>query len=228
MSQPQSVWATLPPITAGALATATLMYPMDLLRALKMSSAADGKATSTAQLIKNFYATHGLKGFVSQGVAPEMLRATYMRVLKFFLFPITHEAVFKKKENVGTPLTKAIAGGLASLPEGFTIQPIEVSKIVLQLDKEKKYNNSGVAVMRDILKTRGWSGLFVGYFGIQYRQTSWTAAYFGTLQFFSEQSKQVKRAQHRWRGWHHTHPRGRPRSPPPPSSHPSCRKRAVI
>ena len=83
------------------------------------------------------------------------------------------------------------AGGLASLPEGFTIQPIEVSKIVLQLDKEKKYNNSGVAVMRDILKTRGWSGLFVGYFGIQYRQTSWTAAYFGTLQFFSEQSKQV-------------------------------------
>jgi solute carrier family 25 (mitochondrial 2-oxodicarboxylate transporter), member 21 len=192
MSQPQSVWATLPPITAGALATATLMYPMDLLRALKMSSAADGNAAaSTATLVKNFYATHGLKGFVSQGVGPEMLRATYMRVLKFFLFPITHEAVFKQKENKGTPFTKAVAGGLASLPEGFTIQPIEVSKIVLQLDKEKKYNNSGSAVMRDILKTRGWSGLFVGYFGIQYRQTSWTAAYFGTLQYFSEQSKQV-------------------------------------
>ncbi len=165
---------------------------MDLLRALKMSSAADGNAAaSTATLVKNFYATHGLKGFVSQGVGPEMLRATYMRVLKFFLFPITHEAVFKQKENKGTPFTKAVAGGLASLPEGFTIQPIEVSKIVLQLDKEKKYNNSGSAVMRDILKTRGWSGLFVGYFGIQYRQTSWTAAYFGTLQYFSEQSKQV-------------------------------------
>ena len=26
------------------------------------------------------------------------------------------------------------------------------------------------------------AGLFVGYFGIQYRQTSWTAAYFATLQ----------------------------------------------
>ena len=31
---------------------------------------------------------------------------------------------------------------------------------------------------------RGWVGLFNGYFGIAYRQTSWTAAYFASLSSF--------------------------------------------
>jgi len=191
MSGNKSVFASLPPITCGALATATLMYPVDLMRALKMSAAAEGSSAGTVQLIKNFYATHGLKGFATQGVVPEMLRATYMRVLKFFLFPITHKAMYGIPETKGSGLSKAIAAGVASLPEGFTIQPIEVAKISLQLDKEKKFNNSTTAVMKDILGKRGWTGLFIGYFGIQYRQTSWTAAYFASLKFFQDQSKAV-------------------------------------
>ena len=122
MASSQSIFATLPPITCGALTTATTMYPVDLLRALKMSAAAEGVSKGTGELVKEFHAKHGLKGFVSQGVLPEMLRATYMRVLKFFLFPITHKAVFGMPENKGSAMTKAVAGGLASLPEGFTIQ----------------------------------------------------------------------------------------------------------
>ena len=46
----------LPPITCGALATATLMYPVDLVRALKMSAAAEGRSGSAVQLIKEFHA----------------------------------------------------------------------------------------------------------------------------------------------------------------------------
>ena len=46
----------LPPITAGALATATLMYPVDLVRALKMSAAAEGKSGTAMSLIKDFHA----------------------------------------------------------------------------------------------------------------------------------------------------------------------------
>jgi solute carrier family 25 2-oxodicarboxylate transporter 21 len=99
--------------------------------------------------------------------------------------------MFGTPETKGTVGTKAIAAAVASLPEGFTIQPIEVSKIALQLDKEKKYNNKAGAVIKDILAKRGWTGLFIGYFGIQYRQTSWTAAYFATLQFFTEGSANV-------------------------------------
>lgn len=94
-------------------------------------------------------------------------------------------------ETKGTVMSKAVAAAIASLPEGFTIQPIEVSKIALQLDKTNKYGNNASAVIKDIMATRGWTGLFIGYFGIQYRQTSWTAAYFATLDFFSQQSKAV-------------------------------------
>ena len=46
----------LPPITAGALSTATLMYPVDLLRALKMSAAAEGRGGTAVTLVKDFYA----------------------------------------------------------------------------------------------------------------------------------------------------------------------------
>ena len=47
----------LPPITCGALSTATLMYPVDLVRALKMSAAAEGRGGTAGQLIREFHAT---------------------------------------------------------------------------------------------------------------------------------------------------------------------------
>ena len=72
-----------------------------------------------------------------------------------------------------------------------------MSKIALQLDKENKFKNKGSLVIKEIMATRGWTGLFIGYFGIQYRQTSWTAAYFASLKFFSDQSKVPPRAQGR-------------------------------
>lgn len=62
------------------------MYPVDVVRALKMAS-----ASGPAYSIREFVATHGVKGLMSQGVVPEVIRATWMRVLKFFFFPITHE-----------------------------------------------------------------------------------------------------------------------------------------
>ena len=87
----------------------------------------------TVDLFRRAVHADGLKGFATQGVLPEMMRATYMRVLKFFLFPITHKSMFGTPENKGSPATKAIAAAVASLPEGFTIQPLEVAKITLQL-----------------------------------------------------------------------------------------------
>jgi len=61
----------LPPITAGALATATLMYPVDLVRALKMSAAAEGRSGSAVQLIKEF---HSIRESRSHLLAPPRAR----------------------------------------------------------------------------------------------------------------------------------------------------------
>ena len=55
---------TLPPITLGALTTAAAMYPVDLVRALKMSSAQSGGDASVATLLRDFHRAHGMKGYV--------------------------------------------------------------------------------------------------------------------------------------------------------------------
>eukprot|EP00038_Savillea_parva_P016999 m.18807 g.18807 ORF g.18807 m.18807 type:complete len:302 (+) comp3628_c0_seq1:54-959(+) len=185
------VMQTLPPITLGALTTAAAMYPVDLVRALKMSSAQSGGDASVATLLRDFHRAHGMKGFVSQGVGPEMLRATYMRVSKFFLFPIAHRAMFGLEPSEGSTTSKAIAAAVCSLPEGLTIAPIETAKIGLQLDSTNVYKNSMSNFTRATLQNRGWTGMFTGYFGIAYRQTSWTAVYFATLDDFKKASSSI-------------------------------------
>jgi hypothetical protein len=137
----QSVLSTLPPITAAAVTCAVLMYPVDVLRALRMASAAEGKQ-GIGQIVKNFIQAHGVKGLFKQGVGPEVLRATAMRCSKFFFFPITHRAMFDKEPSKGSGATRAIAGAFATIPESIGIVPIEISKIGLQLDKENKFKNS--------------------------------------------------------------------------------------
>jgi hypothetical protein len=93
----ESVWKTLPPIVAAAGATAAAMYPVDVVRTLKMASASviifvwkkynglaykltiplKGQSLPTAALVSNFVKVHGVKGLFKQGVAPELVRSQY-------------------------------------------------------------------------------------------------------------------------------------------------------
>lgn len=161
---------TLPPIATACAITAVAMYPVDVARALKMASATGPVKYTMGEFVK----THGIKGTLSQGVAPEVARATWMRVLKFFFFPITHEAMWGKPTSKGTPLEKGLAGAIAVIPEVATITTLELAKIGLQLDKEKKYSNSAVALIKDVWKRGGFVGSMAGWQGVQARQMLWT------------------------------------------------------
>jgi hypothetical protein len=55
-----------------------------------MANAGSGVKLTTVQLLSNFRKAHGIKGFFTQGLAPELARATWMRFIKFSLFPLTH------------------------------------------------------------------------------------------------------------------------------------------
>eukprot|EP00732_Lithocolla_globosa_P002526 Lithocolla_globosa_v1_NODE_1676_length_2403_cov_9.212521.p2 type:complete len:293 gc:universal NODE_1676_length_2403_cov_9.212521:1125-247(-) len=177
---------TLGPISAACATTAAAMYPVDVARALKMASATGG-GLSMGEFIK----LHGVRGLVSQGVGPEIARATGMRILKFFFFPVTHEAIWKKPTSKGTWYEKAIAGAIAVTPEVMAITTLEAAKIGLQLDSEKKYKNSGAAVAKDLYGKYGVRGLFVGWQGVQARQMLWTSTYFATLSSFKNLSNGV-------------------------------------
>eukprot|EP00966_Prymnesium_polylepis_P108478 2511165-Prymnesium_polylepis.1 len=108
--------ATLAPISAGCGVSAAAMYPMDVIRALRMASASEAVHQSTATLLREFVSSHGVLGLASQGILPEIARATMMRVVQFFTFGPIHEALFSKKASEGTPATKLVAGMAASEP----------------------------------------------------------------------------------------------------------------
>jgi len=161
------------------------MYPVDVMRALKMSSAGSGESFSLGA----HYRTFGIKGFVSQGVIPELVKSSSMRVSKFFFFPIVCNGLWGKDPSKSTALEKGLAGALATVPEILMISPMEVAKIGLQLDRENKYKNNSVNFAKDIYAKHGISGLYSGWAGMQWRQSWWTGTYFATLSWWKKQTE---------------------------------------
>ena len=104
---------TLPPIVAGAFVTSVVMYPVDVVRAICMSN----PGTGAGEALSGFLKQHGMMGFVKQGLVAEVTRASISRAIKFFVQPIAHEAAFGKEVSQGNPVTKGVAGGLATIPE---------------------------------------------------------------------------------------------------------------
>lgn len=173
------------PILASAFCAAAIMYPVDLVRALQMSNAGgSGPKLTTVQLLSNFRKAHGFSGFFTQGLAPELARSTWMRFIKFSLFPVVHQALHGIPESAGNGLQKAVAAIVAAVPEALSIMPLEVAKISLQLDASNKFRNNAFEAMGAVWRDKGMSGMSVGYLGVQYRQAMWSAGYFASIRYF--------------------------------------------
>lgn len=180
-----TLYQTLAPVLCAAFTAAAVLYPLDLIRALKMANAANQKPSGV--LLQNFVKIHGLQGFFTQGLAPELGRSTWIRLIKFGLFPFVHRAVSGVSEAQGSAGTRVVAAILTSVPEAISIMPLEISKIVLQLDKTNAYRNNMFRAMSAVHKKTGLMGLYTtGYWGVQYRQAAWSAAYFASISSFKK------------------------------------------
>ena len=147
-----------------------------------MASASEAASASTMQLVRNFVSTHGALGLARQGVAPEIGRATLMRVVQFFAYPLVHEALFSCPPSQGQPEQKLLAGMLASLPSSVAITPLENAKIALQLDHERRFKNSmGKATSH--LWRRGLLAPYVGLQGVFMRSAVSFGPYIATLPY---------------------------------------------
>jgi solute carrier family 25 2-oxodicarboxylate transporter 21 len=178
---------TLPPITGGAIVTSVVMYPVDVVRALCMSQPGLGPK----QALTGFIQTHGVSGFVKQGLVAEVTRASFSRMIKFWLQPVVHSKVFGKPESKGSAITKGLSGALATIPEVLTISPLENFKLAEQLDTNKRFNGM-TDVARHLMKTRGFfGGFYIGYFGMQIRQCLWTGTFFLSLGAVKDTVKSV-------------------------------------
>lgn len=177
---------TLPPICAGAIVTSITMYPVDVVRAICMSNPGTGAGAALSGFLK----THGVMGFVKQGLLAEVTRASISRAIKFFMQPIVHRNIYGVPETKGTPVSKGLSGALGTVPEVFAISPLENIKLAAQLDKEGRFKGAG-DVASHIMKTRGVHGLMTGWAGMQVRQFLWTGGFFLTLDFYKGQCKTV-------------------------------------
>lgn len=167
---------TLAPTFAGAAVMSVVMYPVDVVRALCMSQPGLGAGDALSGFLK----THGVMGFVKQGMAVEVARSSLARGIKFWVQPLAHEQFFGPMSK-GSYTTKGLAGVIAVFPEVLAISPMENIKLAQQLDKEKKFTGAA-DVTRHLLKTRGFfGGLYCGYFGMQIRQCLFTGASFFTI-----------------------------------------------
>ena len=175
------MWKVLGPISGGCALTAAVMYPLDVVRALRMAAASDAGSKSAASLVRGFVQTHGAMGLLRQGALPEVLRATWMRCVQFFFFPLLHEAMFGKSVKQGTTGTRAAAGVLATVPSCLSITPLENAKIALQLDKQRQFGNSISVVLRHLYSNGGIAVCFAGWQGVQIRQAAWFAPYISTV-----------------------------------------------
>mmetsp|Transcript_117598 Transcript_117598/g.339958 ORF Transcript_117598/g.339958 Transcript_117598/m.339958 type:complete len:367 (+) Transcript_117598:73-1173(+) len=170
---------TLPPICGGAFVTSIVMYPADVVRAICMSNPGTGAGAA----LNGFVETHGLMGFVKQGLVAEVSRASISRAIKFFMQPLVHTTMYGKPESQGTPVSKGVAGAVGTVPEVIAISPLENIKLAAQLDTEGRFSGSA-SIAKHIMKTRGFSGLMIGYAGMQVRQCLWTGGFFLTLDWY--------------------------------------------
>jgi hypothetical protein len=124
---------TLAPTFAGAGVMSVVMYPVDVVRALCMSTPGLGAKDA----LQGFLKTHGVMGFVKQGMAVEVFRSSLARGIKFWVQPLAHEACFGPQSK-GTYITKGLSGVIAVFPEVWAISSMENIKLAQQLDKDKK------------------------------------------------------------------------------------------
>merc|ERR1711972_1154714 len=156
-----------------------IMYPVDVVRAICMAN----PGTGAGEALSGFLKAHGMMGFVKQGLVAEVTRATISRAVKFFMFPVCHKALYGVPETKGSPISKGIAGALATVPEVFAISPLENIKLAAQLDEEGKFKGSA-DIAKHIMRTRGFNGLMIGYAGMQVRQCLWTGGFFLSLDVY--------------------------------------------
>eukprot|EP00286_Rhodomonas_abbreviata_P000613 CAMPEP_0181289570 /NCGR_PEP_ID=MMETSP1101-20121128/950_1 /TAXON_ID=46948 /ORGANISM="Rhodomonas abbreviata, Strain Caron Lab Isolate" /LENGTH=312 /DNA_ID=CAMNT_0023393795 /DNA_START=135 /DNA_END=1073 /DNA_ORIENTATION=+ len=174
---------TLPPVTSAAVVTAGAMYPVDVVRAMRMADA--GSKEGVPAMVKRFYQANGIGGFVNKGLGAELLKCTFSRVLKFWLQPTAHVWAFGKSQKDGSPLTKGIAGALTTIPEMLVISPFENAKLAQQLDRTARFASTG-QTLKFLSSKGGVGGLYTGILPMQARQALWTGGYFMSLDVFKE------------------------------------------
>ncbi|KAJ1460883.1 mitochondrial carrier domain-containing protein [Pelagophyceae sp. CCMP2097] len=177
----QRVYEQLPPLIFASLFVASVTYPVDFMRAVRMASAADANLATLS-------AREAAKLFTA-GLLPEVAKGTLSRVIKFGGYPVAYAALNGGGRSAdGTARARAAAGALCTVPEIALITPLEVAKLALQLDAVggRRFGNSLGFATRELVQAGGVKALYAGHCMLQCRQAVWTAVFFATQPMFAD------------------------------------------
>ncbi|KAG8831520.1 hypothetical protein FRC17_003045 [Serendipita sp. 399] len=176
--KPLPFWANF---TAGAIAGVTeilIMYPLDVVKT-RMQLDTGKKSVGLVGSFKNIIAEEGA-GRLYRGLGPPLLLEAPKRAVKFAandFWSKTYKELFNKREMDQN--LSILTGCSAGATESFVVVPFELVKIKLQ-DKKSTYAGP-MAVVKHIIKTDGFLGLYAGMESTFWRHVWWNGGYFGSI-----------------------------------------------
>lgn len=167
-----------------------IMHPLDLIKTrLQVQRLPPGKVVSRTEM--NLYSGIGdcfrkmyqSEGFFSfwKGVFPPILAETPKRAVKFFTFE-QYQQFFRFGSPVSTPVTFCLAGLFAGITEAILVNPFEVVKVTLQVNRSQTTQSPSTwSVTREIVRTQGLglNGLMKGLTATIARNGAFNMVYFG-------------------------------------------------
>lgn len=202
-SSPGAPAPDLPPRVEGksvllaSLISAAVLYRLDVCRALQMANVASSEAaTSTGILLRSFVDTHGPGAALTRGVTAELLKATWIRFIKFYIYPSTllwlqGAPYFGAINFVALQMFAAV---LSAVPETVVIMPLEIAKIQLQIDDTNSFKGSMQFALKKFVGNFGIYRLFsVGFLATFCRQASWSVGYFAIYPIVEALLKQARK-----------------------------------
>ena len=168
-------------VLLASLISAAVLYRLDVCRALQMASVASSEATSTGVLLRSFVDTHGPGAALTKGVTAELIKATWIRFIKFYFYPMTlrwlQDAPYARSAHL--VVLQMFAAVLSAVPETILIMPLEIAKIQLQIDETNSLKGSMHYALKTFADNYGIYRLFsVGFLATLGRQASWSVGYF--------------------------------------------------
>ncbi|KAK3921090.1 Mitochondrial 2-oxodicarboxylate carrier [Frankliniella fusca] len=180
-----------------------IMHPLDLIKTrLQMQRIPSGKVVSHTEMhlysgirdcFRKMYQSEGLFAFW-KGVIPPIVAETPKRAVKFFTFE-QYQQFFRFGSPVSTPVTFCLAGLCAGITEAILVNPFEVVKVTLQVNRSQTTQSPSTwSVTREIVRTQGLglNGLMKGLTATVARNGAFNMVYFGFYHSVKGLMPQVK------------------------------------
>ena len=139
----------------GEAAACVLRVPVEVVK--QRSQAGAGR--SGREVARNTWRREGCRGFY-RGLAPTLAREVPFSLVQFPIWEFLKLEVARRSGQPATPWQSAVCGAAGGMVAGGLTTPLDVVKTRMMLGTGERLGTA--AVLREIVRRRGWGGLWAG------------------------------------------------------------------